>query len=224
MKRKTLKQILATTLLTSVLLITNAGVSQAALQANPNTQYKKTDTPVNWMNNFRKMEQSGGVMGLSETLKADLTASSTSNNIDVHMIKTTEYGAVAILSASGYGNSSNDKAITTTTGNATGVMLNTANWEWTAGGLSGSIFSGVNSRYYDAYTSSNASAKIGDALGTASMTNPGCAGWHSASNSDWVNSNYPYFGRGDGGIFSFSRGSASGNYYCRGVVVCGAGL
>lgn len=224
MKSKTLKQILATTILISTLLITNAGISNAALQANPNTQYNKKDTPAKWIKNFRKIEEAGNGMGLSETLNTDLTPSSESNNIDIHMAKATEYGAMAILSASGYGNSSNDKAITTTTGNETGIILNTANWEWVAAGLKGSVFSGINTRYFDTYTSSSASAKIGDALGNASTANPGCAGWHSASNSYWVVSGAPYLRRGGGGIFSFYRYYDDEAFYSRGVVVLGKGL
>ena len=132
---------------------------------------------------------------------------------------------IAILSASGYGNPSNAKAITSTTGNETGIILNTNNKEWTAGGLQGSIFTGVDSRYYDAYTRSQDSAKVGDALGSSTTTNPGAAGWHSASSSSWVLGSNPYFVRGGwGGIFSFSCDDVSCSYYARGVVVCGAGL
>lgn len=197
----------------------NIGTVNAALQANPNTQYTKTDTPGNWMVNFRNMEKTGQAMGLSETLNEKLTSTS-SNGIDVHMCKTTEYGAVAILSASGYGNPSNDKAITTTTGNSTGVILNTDNWENTAGGLSGSIFGGVDKRYYDEYTDSNGSAKVGDAFA--------CAGWHMALPPYWVTSADPFFGRGWLGIFSYSRGYSEylsrDDGFCRGVAVCGEGL
>ena len=137
---------------------------------------------------------------------------------------------MAILSASGYGNPSNDKAITSTTGNETGVMINTSYWEWTAGGYkSAPVFSGKNARYYDSYEASNTSAKVGDALGTKDTTNPGCAGWHQASSSGWVStgtsSGGSGFVRGYGGIFSFSGFSASyNNNYARGVAVCGAGL
>ena len=110
-------------------------------------------------------------------------------------MKTTEYGAMAILSASGYGNPSNERAITSTTGNETGVMINTSNWEWTAGGYSGApVFSGKNARYWDSYTAQNTSAKVGDALGTKDTTNPGCAGWHSASSSHWVTTDTGYGG------------------------------
>ena len=223
MKEKTKVKLLALAIMLVTMTLMPIGQVKAALQANPNTQYTKAAGATSWMTWFRQMEEQGGAMGLNETLKDDLTSES-SNGIDVHMMRTTEYGAIAILSASGYGNPSNAKAITSTTGNETGVMVNTNQWEWNAGGLQGNIFSGVNSRYFDTYTESQSSARAGDALGSSTTTNPGAAKWHSASGSDWVYSSYPYFVRGYGGIFSFSVGNANGSYYGRGVVVCGAGL
>ena len=223
MKEKTKVKLLALAIMLVTMTLMPIGQVKAALQANPNTQYTKTATPENWMKGFRQMETAGGAMGLNETLKDGLISES-SNGIDVHMMRTTEYGAIAILSASGYGNPSNAQAITSTTGNETGIILNTNNYEWTAGGLQGSIFSGVNSRYFDTYTGNQSSARAGDALGTSTTPNPGAAGWHSASGSNWVYSSYPYFVRGCGGIFSFGSGFASSSYYGRGVVVCGAGL
>ena len=224
MKEKTKVKLLVLAIMLVTMTLMPVGQVKAALQANPNTQYSKRLLSVNWIKEFRQMETAGGAMGLNETLNTDLTSSSGSNGIDVHMMRTTEYGAIAILSASGYGNPSNAKAITSTTGNETGIILNTNNYEWTAGGLQGSIFSGVNSRYFDTYTGNQSSARAGDALGTSTTPNPGAAGWHSASGSNWVYSSYPYFVRGCGGIFSFGSGFASSSYYGRGVVVCGAGL
>ena len=223
MKEKTKVKLLALAIMLVTMTLMPVGQVKAALQANPNTQYTKQDSATNWISNFRKMEIAGGAMGLNETLNTDLTSSSGSNGIDVHMMRTTEYGAIAILSASGYGNPSNAQAITSTTGNETGIILNTNNWEWTAGGLQGSIFKGVNSRYFDTYTDNQSSARVGDALGSSTTTNPGAERWHSASYSDWVNSSSPYIIRGSGGIFSFYRNNGYG-YYGRGVVVCGAGL
>ena len=224
MKEKTKVKLLALAIMLVTMTLMPVGQVKAALQANPNTQYTKTATPENWMKGFRQMETAGGAMGLNETLNSDLTSSSGSNGIDVHMMRTTEYGAIAILSASGYGNPSNAKAITSTTGNETGVMVNTNQWEWNAGGLQGSIFSGVNSRYFDTYTGNQSSARAGDALGSSTTTNPGAAGWHKASKSLWVSSISPYFQRGNDGVFSFYNYDASARFYGRGVVVCGAGL
>ena len=229
MKEKTKLQTkltaLAVTLFAAAVLPT--GHVKAALQSNPNTQYKTNYNPTTWMTQIRQIETSGNAMGLSETLDTtSLIATSESNGIDVHMMKSTEYGAIAILSASGYGNPQTlqSSSVKTTTGNKTGIYFSGSNWEWVAGGLEGSIFSGVNSRYFDTYSGGQASARIGDALGSASTTNPGCAGWHSASYSSWVYSSYPYFKRGGGGLFSFSVDSAGSSYCARGVAVVGAGL
>ena len=225
MKEKTKVKLLALAIMLVTMTLMPIGQVKAALQANPNTQYTKKARPENWMKGFRQMETTGGAMGLNETLKGDLTSES-SNGIDVHMMRTTEYGAIAILSASGYGNPSNANAITTTTGNETGVMVNTTQWEWNAGGREG-IFGGVDSRYFDTYTGNQSSARAGDALGSSTTTNPGTAWWHKASNSDWINSSGSYFVRGGekGGIFSFSYGDNSRHsYYARGVAVCGTGF
>ena len=218
------------------------GESKAALQANPNTHYKKVDYHVNFMSNIRRMEESNGTMGLKETINEDLTSSSGSNGIDAHMEKSTEYGAVAILSASGYGNANTlqNSEIKTTTGNKSGVYFSGNNWEAVAGGLDTGLGT-ANVKYYDTYTSSIVSAKIGDSLGNSSTTNPGCAGWHSSGSSGWVtyyqgssgsNAKTNYFFRGGSGLFSyiygyyFSNGYHGGpeQGYTRGVAVVGEGF
>ena len=225
MKEKTKQKMLAFILVVAFAILMPFSNVKASLQANPNTHNKKVDGPTNWMSNIRSMEKSGEAMGLSETLNSDLTASSDSNGIDVHMMKSTEYGAIAILSASGYGNPKKlqESTIKTTTGNKTGVYFSGANWEWVAGGGAGNPVSGMNARYYDKYGGDISTAKAGDALGNYNSANPGCAGWHSASGSNWAGL---YFVRGSGGLFSFSYdGNYSwSSYFGRGVAVCGAGL
>ena len=118
-------------LMCSILLAMGGSVQAAVMQANPQTQYKTVKTAPEWMNLVRTMEDTNGAMGLTEKRNSNLTSTTaTINNIDVHCVKSTEYGAMAILSASGYGNSSNNNAITTTTGNNTGIILNTSYGEW----------------------------------------------------------------------------------------------
>lgn len=228
MREKTkLKLILLVVLLAAIVLLPVGNV-KASLQSNPNTHNKKTDLPTNWMTNIRSMEKSGEAMGLSETLNSDLTSSSDSNGIDVHMMKSTEYGAIAILSASGYGNSQTlqNSTIKTTTGNKTGVYFSGTNWEWVAGGLQGYVFGGVNLKYYDQY----GDVKVGDALGNIYSTNPGCAGWHATPYANGVGYDNQYLVRGAGGLFGFSsanirRSSGDWNFYVgRGVAICGQGL
>ena len=204
---------------------------QATLQSNPNTHYTKRVALTNWMVYFRYMEMVGGALGLSETIDGTtLLSTSESNNLDSHMIRSTEYGAIAILSASGYGNPKTlqNSTMKTTTGNETGVYFNTgaySNTESVAGVITG-LLSGVDGRYYDDYTASSDSAKVGDALGTASTKNPGCARWHSASSSNWIsNSSWNMFGRNyTNSLFSYDNRSSGDDLVSRGVIVCGEGF
>ena len=223
---KKTKLIITTLIIMLAIILLNTMEVNATLQANSDTHYNSNNqkTPLDWMSGFRKMEEKGGGMGLSETLSGDLTSTSGSNSIDVHMMRATEYGAIAILSASGYGNPSNNKTLTTTTGNKTGIYFSGSNWEWVAGGLENGIFSGTNKKYYDTYKNGDrSSARVGDALGET--TNNGCQGWHSASYSGWVDSSRRrYFRRGDGGLFSFGNNDASSTIWGRGVAVCGNDL
>ena len=226
MKEKTKQKMLAFILVLAFAILMPFSNVKASLQANLNTQYTKSDALTSWMVNIRNMEKSGEAMGLSETYNPDYTSTS-SNGIDVHMMKSTEYGAIAILSASGYGNPKKlqESTIKTTTGNKTGVYFSGANWEWVANGGAGNPVSGMNTRYYDKYGGDISTAKVGDALGNYNSANPGCAGWHVASGSDWAGSFY--FKRGSGGLFSFSLDDSSNSFrsgFGRGVAVCGAGL
>ena len=226
MREKTKFKLISLVVLLAVMVLLPVGNVKASLQANPNTHYTKGDSLANWMMNIRNMEKSGEAMGLSETFNPDYTSTS-SNGIDVHMMKSTEYGAIAILSASGYGNQQTLQNSTekTTTGNKTGVYFSGNAWEWVAGGGASNPVSGMNTRYYDGYTNSQASAKVGDALGTSGTANPGCTSWHSARYSVWAEE--LYFFRGNGGLFSFygnSYISGYGNFCGRGVAICGQGL
>ena len=225
-KKNVKREVMTITLVIAGVLIIGGTSSKAALQANPTTHSAgKTATGASWITSIRQMEAAGQTMGLNETLNTDLT-SAESNNIDVHMMRTTEYGAVAILSASGFGNPKklSEVSIKSSTGNVTGVYMGNR-WEWTAGVCSASTVR-KNARYYDLYTTSNTSAKVGDALGTDSTPNKGCTGWHGASGAYWLNSAAFGFRRGNNGVFSFDGGSNwTGSGYCgRGVAVVGPGL
>lgn len=164
-------------------------------------------------------------MGLNETIGDDLVATSESNNIDVHMMKATEYGAMAILSASGFGYSGKlqDAPVKSTTGNATGVYIAVDRWEWVAGvcDVKETVGEGKDPRYYDLYKASDqTSAKVGDALGNTYGSNPGCLNWHTTNASAWVTWVQPGFCRGYDGIFRFW-----GDYYKReDFAKCGRGV
>ena len=226
-KRSMRKVMMTTMLVTAGILMIGGTSSNAALQANMTTHNAKgTKTGAQWIEQIRQMETAGQTMGLNETLNTDLTPVE-SNNIDVHMMRTTEYGAVAILSASGFGNPKklSEVSIKSSTGNVTGVYMGNR-WEWTAGVCSASTVR-KNARYYDLYTTSNTSAKVGDAMGSGSTTNKGCAGWHDAYHASWIRGTDYYYKRGGTGLFSFN---GLNNYWSstttsgRGVAVVGTGL
>lgn len=120
-----------------VILLLGTTKSQAVLQANPTTHKSPVGkTGSAWPAAVRQMETVGQTMGLTETLSG-LNATSESNHIDVHMVLPTEYKAVAILSASGYGNPGKlrdeaDVLKRTTTGNSTGAYFAGNRIEWLA--------------------------------------------------------------------------------------------
>ena len=221
MKKKILVAIEVMTIIILLLTILQGKVNATTLQSNPNTHYKLTSIPETFMNSIRSIEASGGAMGLSETVNEDQTFKGDSNNIDVHMMRNTEYGAIAILSVSGYGNSKTipNSTIKSTTGNETGVYYTTTgstdntHYEIMAGGLSGNIFSGINTKYYDSY-SSNRIVKVGDALDLK---------WQGTDTDTWIDYRYPYSLRNYLGYFGYGEGRNYG-YYSRGVAVCGTGF
>lgn len=128
------QKIIITLLMIATALLILMPSSNAALQSNGSTG--TTQSLDNWLVNIRKMEALNGGMGLTETIKSDLTPSTASNNLDVHMEKNTEYGAMAILSASSYGNPNKIASGETTTGNKTGIVIN-LNSELVAAGDNG---------------------------------------------------------------------------------------
>ena len=212
-----------------IFLILNQGKVHAVLQANGNdgTTYNLS----NWMINVRKMEELGGAMGLSETVNDNLTSSSTSNNIDVHMEKNTEYGALAILSASSYGNPNKVEDGNTTTGNVTGVVMK-INSEWVAAGyekLTSDIFKNSVLRYKNIYGSPIVN-KRGDATDETK-------GWHDSVAFAWMinesfglirsyvgRSIFSYFGGRDAGDVYWSTTIHTREHYSRAVVVSGDGF
>ena len=97
------------------------------------------------------------------------------------MEKNTEYGAMAILSASSYGNQSKIESGGTTTGNKSGVYIN-LNKEWVSAGSITKLgqYANANGKYKNIYTNSYA-AKNGDAISET-------AGWHGSGASTWLSS------------------------------------
>lgn len=145
--------------------------SNAALQANGNAG--KTDTLDGWMLSIRKMEETGGTLGLNDRINTtNLTSTlSTSNNLDIHLQKNTEYGAMAILSASAYGNQAKIENGGTTTGNKTGIYMyiNRERVAVLSYASSSAYTSEANSKYINKYTSNDLETNfgVGDSMNIA---------------------------------------------------------
>lgn len=178
-------------LLIIVLLISSNLRVEAVLQSNGDAG--KTYNLNDWMLNARRLESVDGYMGIYEkNVKSDLTSSEKSNGIDIHMQKNSEYGAIAILSASQYGSENKVENGGTTTGNATGVVIN-LNSEWVAAGSATycANFNNARPRYKNLYNYSY-SSRNGDAMAETQ-------GWYGGSSS-WGAATVNGRGGGDGWV------------------------
>ena len=211
--------------LTIMLISTVSNSAFANYQANGNGG--KNQKLQAWIGSIRNMEAEGQVMGLTEEINDDLT-STTSNNIDVHQIKNTEWGAIAILSASlDYGKkptNPNDlttryvfRGVKTTTGNAYGIQLYDSHDQWTATDTVQNKWSGADDRYINTYDYYDYVAKDGDAMYNY---------WHGDSNGSTMLDNYnSSYVRGWNSMFHYwGRYSyTSGDHQTRACIVCGQG-
>ena len=204
-------------------MIIMPNVANAALQSNGGTPATK---PIDdWMLQIRQMQSAGGTLGLTDTINAT-GLTSTNTNLDIHMEKNTEFGAMAILSASSYGNPNNVASGETTTGNKTGVVIN-LNKEWVAAGAisSSTTYKNAVGRYKNAYTTSYV-AKVGDAINETK-------GWHASSASTWLSTDSisGLLRSYSGSLFSYygySATSGAAKYYnawaSRACIVVGSGV
>ena len=98
LKKKILIGIFAVSM---VCIILQPNTANAALQSNGGTPATKDIN--GWMLQVRQMQELGGTLGRTDTID-NTNLMSNATDLDIHMEKNTEYGAMAILSASAYGN------------------------------------------------------------------------------------------------------------------------
>lgn len=164
------KKIMSMMIIAVLVIIGAPHLSQAGLQANKGGTSLVDVTANVFFQEIRKMETQYGTLGKNAILDTVTYLDSTKNGIDSHMILNTEYGTIAILTKSKYGqdsSSSND----TTTGNESGVFrlggygsvyenvagIYTSTNEYT------NIIGSADARYYNKYDSEI--SKPGDAMG-----------------------------------------------------------
>ena len=194
MKVKFNKKIFLLGIVTLLLLIVLALPTkvEAVLQSNGDAAATKSlDT---WILQIRQMQSAGGCLGLSDTINTTGLLSN-NKNLDIHMEKNTEYGAMILLSASDYGNPNKIAGGQTTTGNNTGAIMNISK-EWVAAGAgltSTTNAKNANVRYInnDYGTTAGGKYHAGDAMNIGD--------WHSSGASTWF-----YDNRGSGLIRAYS--------------------
>lgn len=195
------KRIFIILLLILFILIMLTKGTHAVLQANGSTPAKMQLEQ--WLVQVRYMEGHNGALGLEETINQNLTSSSGSNNLDIHMQKNTEYGAIAILSASDYGNPVKIESGNTTTGNETGIYIN-LNGEYVAAHNSYAVQNAYNygatqfrasadkyKNVYD-YSPTYGPKKVGDAILETSGWHNGEKIWHNGQQYNRNNDEYDF--------------------------------
>lgn len=222
--KKTIKIIISILIvLFTIILTTKTQANYQSIYQSSTSKYKK-ERANDWINKIRNMESDGEVMGLTETKQDDtLLTNGSSNNIDVHMAKNTEWGAMAILSASTeYGKQGegtnryvySGSGLKTTTGNVYGIYI-TSNPVWTAAGGNDFINNTMDSRYIDRYDAGTKETKPGDAL----------LEWHEKTYQTFLNSvTYGYTRGESSGIFTFYPYSYNSTLSARACMVMGQGF
>ena len=178
------KKILISILLVFALLFVIHPCSvKAVLQSkNGTATAKKLDQ---WILQIRQMQSAGGTLGLGDTINSN-GLTSDNKDLDIHMQKNTEYGALAILSASAYGNPNVITDGQTTTGNSTGAVMRVGSdsvMEWVAAGAgltSTTYAKNAKARYInnDYGITTGEKYHAGDAMDIGN--------WHGSRSAAWV--------------------------------------
>lgn len=232
--KKLKNKIIATSVVAIIMTAFNVNISNAVLESRPDSASLVNKSASDFFALIRQMETANGPLGLNAIVSDDGTETSSSNNIDVHMIKNTEYGTVGMLAASVYGARNGNGYAgnpNTTTGNATGVYQMGGNQpesksEYVAGILGDSSSTYIKNiknspqKYWNNYTLEQI-PKTGD--GTLEIS------W---SFNSWLTAQRPIFSCGRhtswGVVFdsfgSYGNKNEESNISSRAVVVSGTGL
>ncbi len=236
MKKSKIMLLIILSFVLTILLTTSVN---ANYQSVP-TGNSKSATATEWITGIRQKESSGKGMGLNEEIDTTTGLATTkSNDIDVHLLKNTEYGAILILGSSDYGKQGTDITArrmdrgeisgtdvqASTTGNKYGIYEMgyynmTVNYngghEWVAGGET-TFLSGIASRYINKYMPSTTSARVGDATLETQK-------WHGSAQTSMVSGSSYGIVRGCDGAFSYAQSAMSNNYLAREGIVNGEGI
>ena len=234
MKKYFNKKLILSIIIVLAIILINGNVHAVGGQASGTLSlYSKTVSY--FFELIRAMESPTGTLGVDSNINTTTYVDSSSNGIDCHLEKNTEYGTITLLAASEYGNATSTDSASTAIG-ATGVFqMNNGNREYVAntwssaenGTATTNSFNGAltsaDARYVNKYygTKDNFTSRGYVIKGDGLIQTDGWGGDYF-----FVTSGYPVFYRGDDGLFGYdyNYGHSISNNGARAVVVCGSGL
>ena len=234
MKKYFNKKLILSIIIVLAIILINGNVHAVGGQASGTSSlYSKTVSY--FFELIRAMESPTGTLGVDSNINTTTYVDSSSNGIDCHLEKNTEYGTITLLAASEYGNATSTDSASTAIG-ATGVFqMNNGNREYVAntwssaenGTATTNSFNGAltsaDARYVNKYygTKDNFTSRGYVIKGDGLIQTDGWGGDYF-----FVTSGYPVFYRGDDGLFGYdyNYGHSISNNGARAVVVCGSGL
>lgn len=230
MKKYLSKKLFLSLVIILTIIVINGNVNAAGGQASGSTN-PYGDEVSKVFELIRAMETKTGTLGVTSNIDTSNYVDSSGNGIDCHMQKNTEYGTMALLASSEYGNKSSTSNTSTGLGE-TGVYHLNENppYEYVANTWSTEVngspivntynkaLTNADSRYVDKYY-----GKIDDFIDRGYVIRgDGIFDFEDVRVSNFVQSSLPVFSRvGFRGITAYKGDSL---YNSRAVVVCAPGL
>ena len=234
MKKYFNKKLILSIIIVLAIILINGNVHAVGGQASGTSSlYSKTVSY--FFELIRAMESPTGTLGVDSNINTTTYVDSSSNGIDCHLEKNTEYGTITLLAASEYGNATSTDSASTAIG-ATGVFqMNNGYREHVANTWSSAENGTATTNSYNGALTSADARYVNKYYGTKdNFTSRGYVikgdgliqtdGW--GGDPFFVTSGYPVFYRGDDGLFGYdyNYGHSISNNGARAVVVCGSGL
>ena len=228
MKKYFNKKLILSIIIVLAIILINGNVHAVGGQASGTSSlYSKTVSY--FFELIIAMETPTGTLGVSSNINTSNYVDSSSNGIDCHLEKNTEYGTITLLAASEYGNATSTDSSSTGLGSTGVFQMNNGNYEYVANTWSSEENGTPTTNSYIGALKSADSRYVNKYFGTTkhSITGDGLIetdGW--GGSTLFVSSSYPVFYRGPNGLFGYNHynGNSSSDSGARAVVVCGSGL
>lgn len=174
---------------------------------------------------IRAMETSTGTLGKSSNINTDTYVDNSGNGIDCHLEKNTEYGTIALLATSEYGNATSNDNVSTGLGSTGVFQMCNGGYEYIASTYSSEKDGTPTTNNYNGALTRADSRYVNKYYGSKhSITGDGLI--EAGGYGNFVSSSNPVFKRAFPSLFASNVQSGIRETYtsARAVVVCGSGL